>query len=136
VTNDSHYASADQANAHDVLLCVQTNSTDQDPRRMRMEPLGAFCLKTPAEMWQLFGHLPEALRNTVRIAERCELDLEFGRLSFPALDHLVPAGQTPQEFLERTCEQGLLSRYGQGVTDEHGRRLAHEPARVQTASFA
>ncbi|TMF06063.1 MAG: DNA polymerase III subunit alpha [Chloroflexi bacterium] len=136
VTNDSHYASADQASAHDVLLCVQTNSTDQDPRRMRMEPLGAFCLKTPAEMWQLFGHLPEALRNTVRIAERCELDLEFGRLSFPALDHLVPAGQTPQEFLERTCEEGLLRRYGQGVTEEQRRRLAYELEVVEKTGFA
>src|SRR6266567_2513075 len=65
VTNDSHYTIPDEAAAQDVLLCVQTNSTEQDPKRMRMDPRGAFCLKSPQEMWRLFGHLPDALRNTV-----------------------------------------------------------------------
>src|SRR5262249_12677454 len=69
VTNDSHYAVPREAGAQDLLLCVQTNSTEQDPKRMRMEPSGAFCLKPASEMWQLFGHVPEALRNSVAIAE-------------------------------------------------------------------
>jgi DNA polymerase-3 subunit alpha len=135
-TNDSHYALPEQANAQDVLLCVQTNSTDQDPKRMRMQPLGAFCLKSPAEMWQLFGHVPDALRNTVAIAERCDLKLEFGRLSFPSLDHLIPTGQSPQEFLTRTCQDGLLWRYGQAVTREHRERLRYELDVVQKTDFA
>jgi DNA polymerase-3 subunit alpha len=136
VTNDSHYTVPEEAAAQDVLLCVQTNSTDQDPKRMRMEPGGAFCLKTPEEMWQLFGHAPEALRNTVAIAERCDVELEFGRLSFPALDHIIPQGQTPQEFLTRTCEAGLQRRYGEALADAHRERLRYELDVVQTTGFA
>src|SRR5260370_1325239 len=73
-TNDSHYTVAEESAAQDVLLCVQTNSTEQDPKRMRMEPPGAFCLKTPEEMWRLFGHVPDALRNRSeerRVGKEC-----------------------------------------------------------------
>ncbi|MBV8719982.1 MAG: DNA polymerase III subunit alpha, partial [Chloroflexi bacterium] len=136
VTNDSHYTMASEAAAQDVLLCVQTNSNEQDPRRMRMEPSGAFCLKSPAEMWQLFGHIPDALRNTVAIAERCDLQLEFGRLSFPALDHIIPNGQTPQAFLARTCEDGLRRRYGATLADAHWQRLRYELDVVEKTGFA
>ncbi len=135
VTNDSHYAQASQATAQDVLLCVQTNSVDTDAKRMRMEPLGAFCLKSPTEMWQLFGHIPDALRNTVAIAERCDVKLEFGRLSFPALDHLVPPGQTPQNFLQQKCEEGLVGRYGQRLSDAHRQRLTYELDVVEKTGF-
>jgi DNA polymerase-3 subunit alpha len=136
VTNDSHYTVAEEAAAQDVLLCVQTNSTDLDPKRMRMEPGGAFCLKSPEEMWQLFADVPDALRNTVEIAERCDLQLEFGRLSFPALDHIIPAGQTPQEFLTRTCEDGLRRRYAENLSEEHWQRLRYELDVVETTGFA
>jgi DNA polymerase-3 subunit alpha len=135
-TNDSHYAFAEQAGAQDVLLCVQTNSTEQDPRRMRLQPSGAYCLKSPAEMWSLFGHLPDALRNTVAIAERCELKLEFGRLSFPALDHVIPAGQTPLEYLAQTCAEGLQRRYGAALTTTHRERLRYELEVVEKTGFA
>jgi DNA polymerase III subunit alpha len=136
VTNDSHYAVPTESGAQDLLLCVQTNSTEQDPRRMRMEPTGAFCLKPAPEMWQLFGHVPEALRNTVAIAERCNLELEFGRLSFPALDHIIPAGLTPLEFLTRTCEEGLRKRYGASLADVHWQRLRYELEVVEKTGFA
>jgi DNA polymerase-3 subunit alpha len=136
VTNDSHYTVAEEAAAQDVLLCVQTNSTEPDPKRMRMEPMGAFCLKTSAEMWQLFGHVPDALRNSVEIAERCDLQLEFGRLSFPALDHLIPRGQTPQSFLARTSEEGLQRRYGASLLEEHRQRLGYELEVVEKTGFA
>jgi DNA polymerase-3 subunit alpha len=135
VTNDSHYAQPHQADAQDILLCIQTNSTFEDPRRMRMQP-AAFYLKSPAEMWQLFGHVPEALHNTVAIAERCDVTLEFGRLSFPALDHLIPKGKTPQEFLARTCEEGLHKRYGTTLTQEHRQRLSYELEVVEKTGFA
>jgi DNA polymerase-3 subunit alpha len=135
-TNDSHYADAEQARAQDVLLCVQTNSIDADPKRMRLEPMGAFCLKSPAEMWERFGHLPEALRNSVAIAERCDLKLEFGRLSFPALDHLIPAGLSPQEFLTRTCNEGLQRRYGGNPGEAHRQRLRYELEVVEKTGFA
>ncbi|HLZ28969.1 MAG TPA: DNA polymerase III subunit alpha [Chloroflexota bacterium] len=135
VTNDTHYALQHQAPAQDILLCIQTNSNFEDPKRMRMQP-EAFYLKSPAEMWQLFGHLPDALRNTVAIAEQCDVQLEFGRLSFPTLDHLVPAGQTPQEFLTRTCNEGLVRRYGAGLTAEHRQRLQYELEVVEKTGFA
>jgi DNA polymerase III subunit alpha len=135
-TNDSHYALPDEASAQDLLLCVQTNSTDGDQKRMRMEPAGAFCLKPPQEMWRLFGHIPDALRNTVAIAERCDLQLEFGRLSFPALDHVIPRGLSPQEFLARTCEEGLGRRYGAEVREEHRQRLRYELDVVEKTGFA
>src|SRR5437660_1304381 len=109
VTNDTHYAMPQQADAQDILLCIQTNSTFEDPKRMRMQP-AAFYLKSAAAMWQLFGHVPDALRNTVAIAERCDVNLEFGRLSFPALDHIIPAGLTPQDYLARRSEEGLVNR--------------------------
>src|SRR5438105_3553943 len=135
VTNDSHYALPHQADAQDILLCIQTNSTFEDPKRMRMQP-AAFYLKSAAEMWQLFGHVPDALRNTVAIAERCDVKMEFGRLSFPALDHLVPAGQTAQEFLTHKCAEGLLKRYGQGLTSAHRQRLNYELEVVDKTGFA
>jgi DNA polymerase III subunit alpha len=134
VTNDTHYASSEQAPAQDVLLCIQTNSNFEDPKRMRMQP-EAFYLKTPEEMWKLFGHIPEALRNTSVIADRCDVKLEFGRLAFPELSHIVPAGETPQEFLARTCEAGLIRRYGDQLTDEHRERLAYELDVVEKTGF-
>jgi DNA polymerase-3 subunit alpha len=136
VTNDSHYAAPGESGAQDLLLCVQTNSTEQDPKRMRMEPGGAFCLKPAEEMWRLFGHVPEALNNTLLIAERCDLQLDFGRLSFPALDHLIPSGQSPLEFLTRTCAEGLERRYGAALTVEHRQRLKYELEVVEKTGFA
>ncbi len=124
-----------QADAQDILLCIQTNSTFEDPKRMRMQP-AAFYLKSAAEMWQLFGHVPDALRNTVAIAERCDVNLEFGRLSFPALDHIIPAGLTPQDYLARRSEEGLLKRYGQGLTTAHRQRLSYELEVVEKTGFA
>jgi DNA polymerase III subunit alpha len=135
-TNDSHYARPDQATAQDILLCVQTNSTDQDPKRMRMEPPGAFCLKTPDEMWQLFGHIPDALHNTLLIAERCDLQLDFGRLSFPPLDHLIPPGTSPQAFLTARTEEGLRRRYAGRLGDQHLERLRYELDVVDKTGFA
>lgn len=134
-TNDSHYAVKTQAPAQDILLCIQTNSVVRDERRMRMQP-AEFYLKSPEEMWQQFGELPDALNNTLAIAERCDLQLQFGRLSFPSLDHLVPAGMTPQEFLTRECETRMLRRYGSRLTEDHRQRLQYELQVVQTTGFA
>ncbi|HET6317317.1 MAG TPA: DNA polymerase III subunit alpha, partial [Chloroflexota bacterium] len=134
-TNDSHYAIPSLAPAQDILLCIQTNSVFEDPRRMRMQP-AEFFLKTPEEMWRLFGEIPHALHNTVAIAERCNLELQFGRLSFPSLDHLVPDGMTPQDFLARTCEQGLTRRYDTNLTEQHRQRLRYELEVVQKTGFA
>src|SRR6185369_12069749 len=121
--------------AQDILLCIQTNSVFEDQKRMRMQP-EAFYLKTAEEMWQLFGELPDALHNTLAIAERCDLQLEFGRLSFPALDHLIPAGEAPQAYLDRTCQERLVTRYGGQLTDAHRERLRYELDVVEKTGFA
>jgi DNA polymerase III subunit alpha len=136
VTNDSHYTVVDEAKAQDILLCVQTNSTEQDPKRMRMEPEGEFRLKSAAEMWERFGHMPDALRNTLVIADRCDVHLEFGRLSFPALDHIIPQGLSPQEFLSQQCEEGLHQRYAADLQDAHRERLTYELEVVEKTGFA
>ncbi len=133
-TNDLHYALPAQAEAQDILLCVQTNSTLEDPKRMRMQP-AAFYLKSPEEMWQLFGHVPEALTNTLAIAERVDLKLEFGRLNFPALDHVIPPGFTPQEFLTRTCRERLPQRYGDQLSQTHWDRLDYELDVIEKTGF-
>ena len=134
-TNDSHYAAQDKASAQDILLCIQTNSVFEDQKRMRMQP-EAFYLKTADEMWRLFGHVPDALHNTLAIAERCDLQLQFGRLSFPALDHLIPAGEDPQRYLARICEERLGTRYGAQLTEAHRARLRYELDVVEKTGFA
>ncbi|HYU18422.1 MAG TPA: PHP domain-containing protein, partial [Chloroflexota bacterium] len=93
-TNDTHYTTKDQAPAQDLLLCVQTNSALEDPKRMRMDP-PEFYVKSAEEMAAVFGELPAACANTLAIAERCNLELRFDRLNFPPLDHVIPNGENP-----------------------------------------
>ncbi len=133
-TNDSHYTTQEQAPSQDLLLCVQTNSTLDDPKRMRMET-PEFYLKTGDEMAVLFGELPEAMSNTLRIAERCNLDLRFGRVNFPPLDHVIPAGQTADDFLARICRERLPSRYP-NTSREVQERLEYELGVVKSTGFA
>src|SRR5579884_3349875 len=92
-TNDLHYVAAQDWEAQDVLLCVQTGKTLDEPKRMKFDS-HEYYLKTPAEMARLFPELPEALRNTVRVAERCNVDVEFGRDLVPL--YPVPAGFASQ----------------------------------------
>src|SRR5438128_7504514 len=115
-TNDSHYTRQDDAEAHDILLCLQTGTVVSDQKRMRFHN-NEFYLKTPAEMAERFRDFPEAVSNTLRIAERCQLELETRPL-LPRFE--VPHGQTAETYLRRLVEQGLKSRYpelGQVVRD-------------------
>lgn len=107
-TNDVHYTARADAQAHDVLLCVQTNATADDPNRLRFHG-DQFYLKSPEEMEALFGHCPEALTNTAAIAERCKADLGFGNVVLP--DFAVPEGETPDSYLRRLCLERLPQRY-------------------------
>ncbi|HXG40544.1 MAG TPA: DNA polymerase III subunit alpha, partial [Candidatus Limnocylindrales bacterium] len=122
VTNDLHYVRRDQADAHDVLLCVGTGSNLDTPGRLRFETHD-FYLKSAAEMWALFPDRSEALLNSRRIAERCELELPLGQLRIPHFP--VPDGETPESWLRKECERGLRERYGE-VTDELRARLDYE----------
>jgi len=121
-TNDIHYINKSEANIHDVLLCIQTGKTLNDTERMRF-PTDEFYLKTAEEMWQLFGYIPEALDNTVQIAERCEVKLEFGKLHLP--NYEVPEGHTVDSYLEELCRKGINERY-HPVTEEVLKRLNYE----------
>ncbi|QIA26401.1 DNA polymerase III subunit alpha [Thermaerobacter sp. PB12/4term] len=121
-TNDVHYLNRDDAAAHEVLLCIQTGKTLDDPNRMRFEG-PEFYLKTPEEMAALFRDVPEALANTVKLAERCQLEFEFGRFLLPHYE--VPEGHDAASYLRYLCESKLPERYpnaGSEVRD----RLNHE----------
>ncbi len=121
-TNDVHYVRSEDAHAQEVLLCIQTNTTLRDPNRMQMGDQ-SYYLKTPTEMAALFSDLPEALRNTCLIAERCEINLDRDGYHLPTFP--VPEGHTSQPYLRSLCEKGLVERYGV-ITPQIRDRLEHE----------
>lgn len=108
-TNDLHYLKPTDYDAQDVLLCLQTKKKKNDTDRMRMHGRD-FYYKSAEEMHRAFAHIPEALENTVKIAEQCNLEIPLGEISLPIFP--VPAGKTEQEVLEDWCHDGLLKRYG------------------------
>src|SRR5688572_30620262 len=132
-TNDTHYTSPDQYEAHDLLVCIQTASNVDTPGRMRFEN-NEFYLKSAAQMRRLFnGELPEAMDNTLRIAEMCEVNLDFTGLRLPHFE--VPAGETEASWLRKECERGLIDRYGT-VTDEIRNRLDYELGIIERMGYS
>ena len=121
-TNDCHYTYAEDAAAHDILLCIQTGKKLADEDRMRYEG-GQYYVKSPEEMARLFPYAPEALENTWKIANRCHVEIEFGVTKLPRFD--VPEGFTAWEYLNRLCREGLAERY-ETVTPELEERLNYE----------
>ncbi len=109
-TNDSHYIYADDAQAHDILLCIQTGKKVTDENRMRYEG-GQYYLKSEEEMRSLFPYAPQALENTAKIAARCNVEIEFGVTKLPKFQ--VPEGETSWSYLNRLCLEGLNRRYPQ-----------------------
>jgi DNA polymerase-3 subunit alpha len=133
-TNDAHYTFKEQAPAQDLLLCAQMNTTLDDPKRMRMQP-DAFYVKSADELVALFRETPEAIRNTLAIAERCNLKLSFDRLNFPELSHIIPPGISADDHLARLCREALPKRYP-SATPQHEERLRYELEVVKTTGFA
>lgn len=131
-TNDLHYVNKEDALAHDILLCIQTGRVRDDANRMRF-PSDEFYLKSAEEMELLFGEYPEALENTVKIAERCHIEFEFGHLYLPRFD--VPEGHTLDTYLRELCEEGMKKRYGV-VTPELQERLDYELDIIKTMDFS
>ena len=109
-TNDVHYINKEDAEAHDVLLCIQTASRIDDEDRMRY-PNGQFYLKSEEEMREIFSAVPEALDNTHKIAHMCHVDFEFGNLHLPEFP--VPEGKTHSGYLRELCEFGMAELYGE-----------------------
>ena len=109
-TNDIHYINKEDEEPHDILLCLQTGKKLSDENRMRYEG-GQYYCKSEEEMRALFPYAPEAIENTHRIAERCQVEIEFGVTKLPKFD--VPDGYTSWEYLNKLCSEGLERRYPQ-----------------------
>ncbi|MGO5165639.1 MULTISPECIES: DNA polymerase III subunit alpha [unclassified Candidatus Paralachnospira] len=130
-TNDIHYTYASDVEAHDILLCIQTGKKVSDTNRMRYEG-GQFYCKSEEEMRSLFPYAPEAIENTHKIAERCEVEIEFGVTKLPKFD--VPDGKTAWDYLNELCLAGLEERY----PNDDGtlkRRLKYELAVIRTMGY-
>lgn len=121
-TNDVHYTYSSDAEAHDILLCVQTGKSLKDENRMRYEG-GQYYVKSEEEMRRLFPYAPEAIENTGKIAERCNVEIEFGVTKLPKFD--VPNGYTAWEYLNKLCFEGLDKRYTDNK-EELKKRLNYE----------
>ena len=115
-TNDVHYTYADDVDAHDILLCIQTGKKLSDENRMRYEG-GQFYLKSEKEMAELFKYAPEAVENTHKIAERCNVEIEFGVTKLPAFDVPEEYGKNSWVYLNALCYEGLKKRYPEKTAD-------------------
>lgn len=134
-TNDAHYLRAEDADWHEVLLCVQTNNTIDDPNRYKFG-CKDFYLRSPEEMWNLLeSEVPEALNNTLEIQERCHVAFEFGKYRLPKVN--LPNGQTVEEALEMAARQGLAARFkGNPVPKHYIDRLEYELSVIKRMGFA
>ena len=131
-TNDCHYLDRDDSGAHDVLLCIGTGKRRDDPNRLRFQT-DAFYFRTPEEMAELFSEVPEALRSTVEIAERCNLDLEFGEYHYPIFE--VPGNEDGAVHLRKLVEQGVRDRYGGKIEGDVKERMETELGVIERMGF-
>ena len=130
-TNDVHYTYAEDVKPHDILLCLQTGKRLSDEDRMRYEG-GQYFVKSPEEMATLFPYAPEALENTYKIAQRCNVEIEFGVTKLPKYD--VPEGYTSWEYLNKLCWDGFAERY----PDDTGKlrdQLTYELSIIQKMGY-
>jgi DNA polymerase-3 subunit alpha len=134
-TNDLHYTRKQDARAHEVLLCIQTGATLADPKRLKFEG-DQYYLKSPAEMRSLFPReeFPDACDNTLAVAERCEVELEFGNNKLPRFD--VPAGHDLQSWLRHEVEHGARERYGDPIPADAIERIDFELSVINQLGFA
>ncbi len=131
-TNDVHYIRREDAKIHDVLLCIQTGKTVGDPDRMRF-PTDTFHVKSAEEMKTAFKDIPEAIRNTLVIADQCNVEFEFGKSQVPRFE--VPEGFTEETYLKHLSIEGLKKRYG-GITEELENRLNYELGIIVRMGYA
>ena len=131
-TNDTHYINREDAQTHDLLLCIGRNTSIHDEKRMKMAG-DFFYLKSPEEMAELYRDIPEAVENTEHIARMCNLELEFGRLHLPEIG--LPPGKTVNQFLADICCQGFAERYPE-PTAEVKQQLDYELEVIEKTQFA
>ena len=132
VTNDVHYIREEDAVPHDILLCIQTGKLVTDKDRMRYEG-GQFFLKSEEEMQKVFPYAREAMENTHKIAERCNVEIVFGEQKVPKFD--VPEGYDAFSYLKELCEKGLVKRYGDPPPEELKERLAYELDTIKNMGY-
>ena len=134
-TNDCHYTYAADAESHDVLLCIQTQAKVSDENRMRYEG-GQFYVKSEEEMLALFPYAADAIENTARIAERCNVEIVFGESKLPHFE--VPEGYEPWTYLNELCDEGLKERYNDRTDEEKAelrQRLDYELSVIKEMGF-
>ena len=129
-TNDAHYLRKEDAEAHDVLLCIQTGKLLEDENRMRYEPRN-FYLRSEAEMEALFGDYEGAIENTAKIAEMCNVDFTFGKYHLP--EFRLPEGYDSFSYLRKLCDEGYRDRYGDN--DAHRGQLQYEMDMIEKMGF-
>lgn len=130
-SNDVHYVRREDAEVHDVLLCIQTGKTIEDEDRMQFDSQ-EFYLKSPEEMRELFAFYPEAIENAVKIAEKCNVEFDFDTVHLPKYD--VPEGYTSSEYLRHLCWQGVEKKYPE-ITDEVKERLEYELDTIEKMGY-
>ena len=132
-TNDAHYLKKEDAYVHEILLCIQTGKKMNDEDRMRMG-VDEFYVKSPEEMADYFKNVPEAIENTVKIAEKCNFDFEFGNTKLP--NYEVPEKyNTHAEFFRELCDIGLKKRYGENPPKEAKERLEYEISVIEKMGY-
>ena len=129
-TNDAHYLRKEDAEAHDVLLCIQTGKTLDDENRMRYEPRN-FYLRSEAEMAELFAGYEDALENTQRIADMCHLEFTFGKYHLPEFQ--LPPGYDSFSYLKKLCDEGYRERYGDD--EQYRGQLQYEQDMIEKMGF-
>ena len=132
VTNDVHYTYEDDADPHDILLCIQTQKKVSDENRMRYEG-GQYYLKSPEEMLEVFPYAKEALENTYEIAKRCNVTITFGEYKLPV--YPVPESYSSFDYLSLLCREGMKERYGE-VTKELWDRMEYELRTINEMGFS
>ena len=130
-TNDAHYLRKEDAESHDVLLCIQTGKTVDDENRMRYEPRN-FYLRSTEEMEALFSGYPDAVENTQRIADRCQLEFTFGKYHLP--EFKLPPGYDSPTYLRKLCDEGFVRCYGD-EKPEYRKQLEYELAMIEKMGF-
>ena len=132
-TNDAHYLKREDAYNHEVLLCIQTGKRMKDPDRMRFETDELY-IKSPEEMIEYFKNIPEAVQNTVKIAEMCNFDFEFGVTKLP--NYEVPKEyKTHAEYFRKLCDDGIKNRYGEKPSKEVLDRLEYEISVIEKMGY-
>ncbi len=142
-TNDCHYLKRQEARAHELLLCIQTGKKMSDTDRLKLST-DEFYFKSPDEMTAAFAGYPQALRNSLAIAERCNVTIETGKYHFPNFS--LPGGMSPEEHFEKLCLEGFEKRIGsiaasygsfdEGLSEKYRKRLAYEIDVIKTTGFA